>query len=111
MTSYNRVILTGKVMTPPQRQYRPDGSPVIQFPLELNDAKTFPDSKGQNRILVVAVGELAEYDLDLLQSGQPLMVVGRLHQRHWKTPEGIQRNRLEVIATEFRTVDENPIEK
>ena len=111
MTSYNCVILTGKVVTPPQREYRPDGSPVIQFPLELNDAKSIPGPKNQNWILVVAVGELAEYDLDLLQSGRPLMVVGRLHQRHWKTPEGIQRTRMEVVATEFRTVEENPIEK
>ena len=108
MTSYNRVILSGKVMTPPQRQYRPDGSPVIQFPLELNEAKSFPDSKGHDRILVVATGKLAEYDLDLLKSGQSLMVVGRLHQRRWKTPEGIQRSRVEVIATEFRNMEGNP---
>ena len=36
MVSHNHVILTGKVAKPPLRHYRPDGSPVVQFSLELN---------------------------------------------------------------------------
>ena len=119
MTSYNRVILTGRVATPPRCHYRPDGSPVIQFPLELDDTK---DLSGQehpqgsrrpalNRagsgslINIVATGELAEFKLDL-QSGQHLLVVGRLNQRSWKTPEGKNRTRTEVIATDLRTMEE-----
>jgi single-strand DNA-binding protein len=131
MTFLNRVILTGKVVTPPRRHYRPDGSPVIQFPLELNHSE---DIKGQtlrrngtgqalnptrsgtgtgrgsrNWIDIVAVGKLAEFDLDLLQSGQHLMVVGKLNQRSWQTPEGKNRIRTEVIATDLRTIEEeNP---
>jgi single-strand DNA-binding protein len=129
MISLNRVILTGKVVTPPRRRYRPDGSPVIQFPLELNhseDIKTLHrNATGQalnparggtgtgrgsrNRIDIVAVGKLAEFDLDLLQSGQHLMVVGKLNQRSWQTPEGKNRIRTEVIATDLRTIEEeNP---
>jgi single-strand DNA-binding protein len=115
MTSLNRVILTGKVVTPPRRHYRPDGSPVIQFPLELHDPE---DITGQalrragtgrgsrNRIDIVAVGKLAEFNLDLLQSGQHLMVVGKLNQRSWQTPEGKNRIRTEVIATDLRTIEE-----
>jgi single-strand DNA-binding protein len=124
MTSYNRVILTGKVATLPRRHYRPDGSPVIQFPLELDDPKDpsgqalHRDGTGQavnlagsrqggrSLIDVVAFGELAEFKLDLLQSGQPLLVVGRLNQRHWQTPEGKKRTRTEVIATDLRRLEE-----
>ena len=114
MTSLNRVILTGKVVTPPRRHYRPDGSPVIQFPLELNDSENLtgqaphPAGTGQgsrNRINIVAVGKLAEFRLDLLQSGQHLMVIGKLNQRHWQTPEGKNRIRTEVIATDLRTIE------
>ena len=118
MTSLNRVILTGKVVTPPRRHYRPDGSPVIQFPLELNDSENLtgqaPHRAGtgqgsRNRINIVAVGKLAEFRLDLLQSGQHLMVIGKLNQRHWQTPEGKNRIRTEVIATDLRTIEEkNP---
>ncbi len=133
MTSVNRVILTGKVLTSPRRHFRPDGSPVIQFPLELNDAEESKgqplnltasrqvlhrDAKGQgmnrdgtgqagrNQINIVAIGELAEFKLNLLQSGQPLMVIGRLNQRRWKTPEGRNRTETEVIATDLRKIEE-----
>jgi len=121
MTLLNRVILTGKVVTPPRRHFRPDGSPVIQFPLELNDSEEqtgHREGTGQalhragtgqgyrNRINIVAFGKLAEFKLDLLQSGQHLMVIGQLNQRHWQTPEGKNRTRTEVIATDLRTIEE-----
>jgi single-strand DNA-binding protein len=120
MTSYNQVILSGKVATPPRRSYRPDGSPVVQFPLELDEVKDLqgrqqPQNKRRptlNRtdsgslIDVVAFGELAEFKFDLLQSGQHLLVVGRLNQRHWQTPEGRRRTCTEVIATDLRQIEE-----
>jgi single-strand DNA-binding protein len=106
MTSLNRVILTGKVVTPPRRHYRPDGSPVIQFPLEVNNSEDVLGQGGKNRINIVAIGKLAELKLDLLQSGQHLMVIGKLNQRCWQTPEGKNRTRTEVIATDLRTIEE-----
>jgi single-stranded DNA-binding protein len=128
MLTFNRVVLTGRVATPPRCSYRPDGSPVIQFPLELDETK---DRNGQtpshgnrgpapNRkttgpaprrtatgdlIHIVAIGKLAEAKLDL-QSGQHLLVIGQLHQRSWKTPEGKNRTRTEVIARDLRAIDE-----
>ena len=106
MTSYNRVILTGKVMTPPRLQYRPDGSPVIQFPLELNDSEDQPSRIGKSLINIVAIGELAKFKFELLQSGQHLLVKGRLNQRRWQTPEGRKRTSIEVIATDLQAVEE-----
>jgi len=113
MTFLNRVILTGKVVNPPRPHYRPDGSPVIQFPLELDNSEDRTTQalhrKGsgvQKRINIVAFGKLAEFKFDLLQSGQRLMVVGKLNQRCWQTPEGKNRTRTEVIATELRTIEE-----
>jgi len=111
MTVSNRVILTGKVVAPSRRHYRPDGSPVIQFLLELNDSEDLIHQRdgsgrgGRNRIPIVAIGKLAEFDLDLLQSGQHLMVIGKLNQRSWQTPEGKNRARTEVIATDLRTIE------
>jgi single-stranded DNA-binding protein len=54
----------------------------------------------------VAIGELAEFNLDLLQSGQPLMVIGKLNLRSWQTPEGKNRTRTEVIASALRRIGE-----
>lgn len=115
MTSGNCVILTGKIATPPRRHYRPDGSPVIQFPLELNDSENrfgeTPHRAGsaqapRSLINIVAFGEWAESKFELLQSGLHLRVVGQLNQRHWQTPEGKKRTRMEVIATDLQNVEE-----
>ncbi len=105
MTVTNRVILTGRVMKPPLRSFRPDGSSVIEFPLELNDQDPSSTRKGRSLVAVVAFGKLAETEFDQLQSGQQVEVEGRLKQRHWQTPEGRNRTRLEVIATDLRRVD------
>ncbi len=99
MVSQNRVILTGKVAKPPLRHHRPDGSPVIQFPLELNHQEGSPEDGQKSRIDIVAVGKLAELEPALFQSGQRLLVEGRLQERRWKTAEGRALSRLEVIAT------------
>ena len=106
MTSYNRVILTGKVVTPPRLQYRPDGSPVIQFPLELNDSEDQSSPIRRSLINIVAIGKLAKFKFELLQSGQHLLVKGRLNQRRWQTPEGRERTRIEVIATDLQALEE-----
>ncbi len=124
MISINRVILTGRVANPPRRQYRPDGSPVVQFMLELNGSENRIDPSlkygargrapyrpgtgqtGRNLINVVAIGKLAELDPDLLQSGQHLLVVGRLNQREWQTPEGRHRTLTEVVATDLKRAEE-----
>ena len=137
MLAFNRVILTGRVATPPRCSYRPDGSPVIQFPLELDEIKDRTEqtlqcdnkSPALNRagsgpnsirksaapapkhvasgdlIQIVAVGKLAEVKLDL-QSGQHVLIIGQLHQRSWKTPEGRNRTRTEVVAMDLRAIDE-----
>ncbi len=136
MLAFNRVILTGRVATPPRCSYRPDGSPVIQFPFELDETKartgeTLSDGNKNpalrvgaglnshrkstaplpkhvglgNLIHIVAVGKLAEVKLDL-QSGQHLLVIGQLYQRSWKTPEGRNRTRIEVVAMDLRTLDD-----
>ena len=106
MTLFNRVILTGRVAKPPQRHYRPDGSPVLQFPLELKNPEDVAGRGGRNLIQIVAFGKLAEDEFGLLQNGQGLLVEGQLKQRHWQTPEGKKQTRTEVIATNLKRVEE-----
>jgi len=107
MIATNRVILSGRVVTPPQRSFRPDGSPVIQFSLEVADPEGSSARSGRSVIDIVAFGRLAETGLDHVQAGQPLLVEGRLQQRRWKTPEGKNKSHIEVIATDFRGVNED----
>jgi single stranded DNA-binding protein len=106
MTGINRVILSGRVAKSPQRFVRPDGSSVIQFPLELNSKEGLSSKTSPHWIEVVAFGKLGDQEFDHLQTGAPLRVEGELKQRHWQTPEGRHRTRVEVIATDLRRIEE-----
>jgi len=117
----NLVVLTGKVAKQPQFHYQPNGTPVLQFPLELTDSGMvtgkIPARPGQGHglkqrglrpslISIVVLGQLAQ-SRATLQSGQRLIVKGQLNQRHWQTLEGKNRTRTEVIASELQSVEEN----
>jgi len=95
----NQVILTGRVATPPRRQYQPDGTPVIQFPLELNELGT---EKGL--VPIVAFGTLALSHREL-EPGQLLLVKGKLRSRRWQTPQGRERRQIEIVASELQLVE------
>jgi single-strand DNA-binding protein len=105
VTSTNHVLLTGRIAKPPRRSFRPDGSWVVQFPLELDDSDDPEKPKTRSLIEVVAFGKLAEAGSAHLLAGQDVQVEGRLRQRQWRTPEGRQRTRTEVIATDLQSLD------
>ena len=105
MTSTNHVLLTGRIAKPPRRSFRPDGSWVVQFPLELDDSGDPEKPKTRSLIEVVAFGKLAEVGPGHLVPGTHLQVEGRLRQRQWRTPEGKHRTCTEVIATDLQTLD------
>ena len=76
---------------------------MIQFSLELSDP-------GKRQLItVVAIGKLTEIEEGLFQSGQSLCVEGQLKQRQWQSPEGRQRSRVEIIATDIRRLEDSQI--
>lgn len=104
MTEWNQVILTGRVAKPPQRSFRPDGSSVVQFSLEVDNEEDRSSRSGRSLIDIVAFDLPSKGELEGVQMGQRLRVEGRLKQRRWQTPEGKNRSRIEVVATDFRMV-------
>lgn len=115
----NRVVLTGKVAKNLKFHYQPNGTPVLQFSLELNssekiseipsvkgsqDAGRFKKDGHRTLIPIIAYGTLA-HSRSTLQTGDYLLVEGQLNQRRWKTPEGAIRDRIEVIASDLRPVE------
>lgn len=115
----NQVVLTGKVARDLKFHHQPNGTPVLQFSLELNSPEEvseltpregppnpYRSLKDVRRSLVpiIVYGPLAQ-SRSTIQIGDQLLVEGRLNQRRWKTPEGGIRDRLEVIATDLRSVE------
>ncbi len=117
----NQVVLSGKVAKPPQFHHQLDGTPVLQFLLELdesNGSSGTPPLQGRQArfpkraksspglVQIVAKGDLAQSG-SLIQNGQRLLVKGRLQERRWKMPDGRQRSRTEVMAFELCSGEEN----
>jgi len=115
----NQVVLTGKVTKDLKFHYQPNGTPVLQFSLELNSPAEVPEltpregTQGSYRprkdgrrslVPIIAYGTLAR-SRSTIQAGDHLLVEGRLNQRRWKTPEGGIRDRLEIVATDLRPVE------
>src|SRR5512136_399967 len=107
MTSFNRVTLTGKVANAPRHAYRPDGSRVVEFSLELDEPGDLSGRRSRSLIPIVAIGALVGRSAGFLEKDQRLLVEGRLNQRRWQTPEGKQRAVIEVIAADLRSVNVN----
>ena len=100
----NYVILSGTLVRKPEIRYNPKGNPVVTFAL----AFSYP-SKGLHKtreemsvIEVIAPGSGME---DRLQEGKRVLVNGKLKQRRWTTPQGINRNCLEVVADRVRCLE------
>ncbi len=119
----NQVVLTGKVSKDLKFHYQLNGTPVLQFSLELDGSDEITDSpsRGESRtsqaikkegqrslIPIVVYGSLAQLR-STLQSGDHVWIQGRLHQRRWKTMEGRIRDRLEVIALELHPIENQPM--
>ena len=81
MLAFNRVILTGRVATPPRCSYRPDGSPVIQFPLELDETKDRTGealSHGNKRLALNRTGSEPNSNRKITASGPKHVASGDL---------------------------------
>jgi len=96
----NHVILSGTLIRNPEIRYNPTGNPVITFTIAFshpskNVSKT---EGGKSYNDVIALGSSLDNFRDVLQEGRRVLVNGRLKQRRWTSPEGMSRNRLEVLA-------------
>src|SRR3954466_14432879 len=107
MANGNNIDLVGNLTRDPELRYTPGGMPVASFGLAYNhrfrkggeggggdweDKPSFFD--------IVCYGSLGENVSEYLERGSRVMVVGRLEQRSWETPEGDKRSKVEVIADE-----------
>jgi len=108
-TDINRVLLSGTLIKNPEIRYNPRGNPVITFTI----AFSYPSRKVRkigeegNRIDVIALESSVHNDRDSLREGKKVLVNGRLKQRRWKTLEGMNRDKLELVAERIDCIEKN----
>ena len=110
MSSYNRVILMGRLTRDVQLKYTPSGTPVTEIGLAVNDRR-----KGQNGewidettfVDVTFWGRTAEVASEYLSKGSPVFVEGRLKLDTWEK-EGQKHSKLRVVCDRMQLLGGRP---
>ena len=98
------VIIAGNLVEDPEVRFTLNGAAVanlrVAVTARVKDCDTWKD--GDTSFYRVSVWrQLAEHAGDSLSKGDRVMVVGRLQQRSWETPEGDKRSVVEIPADEI----------
>lgn len=97
MKEINRVILTGEVVADAVLGYTARGTGVATFTLAfVTERHGGGEQKG--RVDVVCMGAAAAGCAAVARRAERVKVEGRLQQRSWKTPEGFQKSKTEIMA-------------
>ncbi len=104
MSSYNKVILIGRVTALPEMRYTQTGKAVATFTLAVDRQAKKVDGKEKETdfISIVAWERLAEICAQYLDKGKLICVDGRLQVRSYTANDGQKRKVYEVRAQDMQ---------
>jgi single-strand DNA-binding protein len=106
MASVNKVILVGNCGRDPEIRYLPSGQAVANVSVatssrrkDKNTGETIEDTQWHR---VTFYDRLAEIAGEYVKKGQPVYVEGRLKYGKYTDKDGVERNTVDIIATEMQ---------
>ena len=106
MASVNKVILVGNCGRDPEIRYLPSGQPVASVSIATSsrrkDRSTGEMVEDTQWHRVTFFDRLAEIAGEYLKKGRPVYVEGRLKYGKYTGQDGIERNTVDIIATELQ---------
>ncbi len=105
MLGFNKVFIMGNLTRDPELKYTPNGSAVASFGIATNRRWTTPEGERREEAEfhnMVVWGKAAETINQYVKKGNPLFVEGRLKTQSWEGPDGVKRQRTEVIVENFQ---------
>ena len=101
MFNVNRVTLLGNVTRDPEPHATKTGTPLSTIGFATN--RSWKDAQGEIKKeaefhRLICWSTLAEFVGKTVKKGQPLYVEGRIHTNKWKSPEGKDESRTEIIV-------------
>ena len=106
MASVNKVILVGNCGRDPEIRYLPSGQAVANISVatssrrkDRNSGETVEDTQWHR---VTFYDRLAEIVNEYVRKGRPIYVEGRLKYGKYTGQDGIERNTVDIIATELQ---------
>ena len=97
----NTITIGGNIGHAPEKKMTASGTTTLKFSVCVNDRKK--NDRGEwedvpNWVDVIVFGNYAEFLSRHLDRGSKVVVSGRIHENKWKTKEGANRSKLEIIA-------------
>ena len=106
MASVNKVMLVGNCGRDPEIRYLPSGQAVANVSVatssrrkDKNTGETIEDTQWHR---VTFYDRLAEIAGEYIKKGQPVYVEGRLKYGKYTDKDGVERNTVDIIATEMQ---------
>ena len=106
MASENQVTVVGNLTDDPELKYTPNGAAVANFSVAVsrrvrNESTQQWEDADTSFFRISCWRSMAENAAESLTRGTRVVVVGRLKQRSWETPEGDRRSVIEIEADEI----------
>jgi len=100
MASFNRVVLLGNLTHDIKLEKTPQGTPVADVGLAVNDRvkKNGEWTDEATFVDIILWGRLAEVAAEYLSKGSSILIEGRLKLDSWENKEGQKRSKLRVVA-------------
>ena len=106
MASVNKVILIGNCGRDPEVRYAPSGAAICNVSIATSSRRkdkasgeTIEDTQWHR---VTFYDRLAEIAGEFLKKGRPVYVEGRLKYGKYTDKDGIERNTVDIVATEMQ---------
>jgi single-strand DNA-binding protein len=103
MASDNHTTIVGNLVDDPELRFINNGTPVVNFRVavtqRVQEGGAWRDGE-TTFFRVNAWRDQATHLADSLRKGDRVMVLGRLRQRSWETPDGERRSVAEIEADE-----------
>jgi single-strand DNA-binding protein len=111
MSSFNRVILLGRLCRDSELRYTPKGTAVAKLSLAVNRNWKGDDGQKNEEVSFVDVdvwGRQAETITQYTKKGHALLVEGRLKQDTWEDKQtGAKQSKLKVVLESFQFIESN----
>lgn len=103
MSSFNKIILVGRLTRDPEIKYTPQGTQLAKYGLAVDRVRS---KTGETDFFnIVTWGRLAEVCGQYLRKGKLVLIEGELQSRRYETQDGQKRTSYEVNARNMQMLD------
>ena len=99
MSSYNKVILVGRLTVDPELKYTTNGKAKVSFQLAVDRPTS---TKETDFFSITAWEKLAETCGRFLNKGKLVLIEGRLQNYEFQGNDGVQKKGMQIVASDMR---------